>query len=132
MSNIRVKPDELGKAIAQIVTDYADVTSEDCAKAVEEVSKEVVSELHGVHPAGSGKYGSWDAYNKSWKSRKETKDKYYHKKATIYNEKYYRLTHLLEKGHALPQGGRSQAFPHIAPIAEKAEELLYNRIKNGI
>ena len=47
----------------------------------------------------------------------------------IHNKTHYQLAHLLENGHALWQGGRAQAFEHIAPIAEKAEEGLLKNIK---
>ena len=45
-----------------------------------------------------------------------------------YNDKHYQLTHLLEKGHALVNGGRARAFPHIGPVAERAEENLIDNI----
>lgn len=48
---------------------------------------------------------------------------------------YYRLTHLLEKGHALRNGGRSREFPHWKPAEEAAieyfEENVIRRIQNG-
>ena len=48
---------------------------------------------------------------------------------------HYRLTHLLEKGHALRNGDRSRAFPHWKPAEEAAieyfEENVIRRIQNG-
>ena len=44
----------------------------------------------------------------------------------------YQLTHLLEHGHAMQQGGRSKAFTHIAPVAEKCEEKLMQRMIHGL
>lgn len=130
--NQRVTPDELTNAIMDVLEDFKNATDEVCEEAVSAAAKEAVNELRNVHVDGAEKYGSWDNYRKSWKSRKKTKDKWYHAQATVYNEKYYRLTHLLEKGHALPQGGRSKAYPHIAPIADKAEETLFRKVRDGI
>ena len=124
----RVRVDDITAAFDRILSNYVNVSTEVCEKAISETTKETVNELHNVHVAGSEKYGSWDNYNKSWKSKKTNKGL----GTTIYNEKYYRLTHLLEKGHAFKNGGRARAFPHIAPIADKAEETLLKKVKNGL
>ena len=133
----KVKVDQLAKEIEKTLQDFIGVTEEACDKGVRETAKDAVQALRNAHPIGSegqpsGKYGSWDEYNKSWKVMQTKTDKRYHRKATIHNENHYQLTHLLEKGHALVGGGRTQAFPHIAPVAEKAEGELLQNIKKQI
>lgn len=132
MGNKKVKIDDLSKAILQELENFKDVTDEACDKGVSETAKTAVQELHNAHPPGSGKYGSWDEYNKGWKVMQTKTDKRYHKKATIHNATHYQLTHLLEKGHALVKGGHTDAFKHIAPVAEKCEDELVQNIRKYI
>lgn len=132
MGNKKVKIDDLSKAILQELENFKDVTDEACDKGVSETAKTAVQELHNAHPPGSGKYGSWDEYNKGWKVMQTKTDKRYHKKATIHNATHYQLTHLLEKGHALVKGGHTAAFKHIAPVAEKCDDELLKNIKKYI
>ncbi|MNM63341.1 hypothetical protein D3C81_747070 [compost metagenome] len=65
-------------------------------------------------------------YAKSWK-RKKTKSGY-----VIYNEKHYRLTHLLEHGHVKRNGGRAAARVHIRPVEEKIVEQFGKRVEKVI
>lgn len=124
--------DNLAKEIEKALEEFVGVTEEACEKGVRETAKDAVRELRSAHPSGSGQYGSWDEYNRSWKVMQTKTDKRYHRKATIHNENHYQLTHLLEKGHALVQGGRTRAFPHIAPVAEKCEGELIQNIRKYI
>jgi hypothetical protein len=128
-----ISVDELSKEIEKALTDYVGVTEEACEKGVRETAKDAVQALRSAHPAGSGQYSNWDnAYNKGWTVMQTKTDKRYHRSATIHNKDHYQLTHLLEKGHALHQGGRADAFPHIAPVAEKCEGELVENIKKWI
>ena len=69
------------------------------------------------------KYGK---YAKNWRFKKNSKGSF-----VIYNaDPTYRLTHLLEHGHVLRNGGRSKAIPHIKPVEEKIKEKFEQRIKN--
>ena len=129
----KVTVDELASAIMKELEEFQNVTDEAVEKGVSETAKDAVKELQNAHPSGSGRYGSWDKkYNKGWKVMQTKTDKRYHKKATIHNATDYQLTHLLEKGHALRNGGRTRAFPHIAPVAEKCENELVKNIKKWI
>lgn len=128
----KIKVDQLTKEIEKALTEFVGVTEEACDKGVRETAKDAVRALRNAHPAGSGQYGSWDEYNRGWKVMQTKTDKRYHRKATIHNETDYQLTHLLEKGHALANGGRARAFPHIAPVAEQCETDLLQNIKKHI
>lgn len=125
----KIKVDNLTSAIMRELDNYVGVTDEAVDKGVSETAKAAVKKLQSAHPAGSGQYGSWDkSYNKGWTVTKTKRDK----KATIHNKTDYQLTHLLEKGHAKVNGGRTRAFPHIAPVEQECEEELMNNIKKHI
>lgn len=127
----KITVDELSNEIMKTLKEFEGMTDEAVEKGISKTAKDAVRDLQNAHPSGSGKYGSWDkAYNKGWKVMQTKRDKKYHKKATIHNATNYQLTHLLEKGHAKQNGGRTRAFPHIAPVAEKCEgELVANMKK---
>ena len=125
----KVKVDNLASAVMKALEEFSDFTDEAVDKGVSETAKDAVKKLQNAHPQGSGQYGSWDKkYNKGWTVKKTKRDK----TATIHNATDYQLTHLLEKGHALKNGGRTRAFPHIAPVAEECEDALIKNIKKWI
>ena len=117
-----------------------DLTLEDFAKGVdgclktasEEAGETAADELHHTSPARTGNY------RKSWTfSEKEIKKgKSYRTKLVVYNEKYYRLTHLLEKSHRIAnkygQYGQSRPQPHIATAQKNAEEKFAKVFKEEL
>lgn len=128
----KVKVEDLSKELVKTLQIFANTTDEVVANAIKETSKEALEKLKKANPPGSGEYGPWKEYNKSWQITTTKTDRRYHRAATIHNKYFFWLTHLLEKGHALPQGGRSDKFPHIAPVAKEVEETLLNKIQKGI
>lgn len=124
----KITVNEISKAIMEELENYKDFTEEAVEKGVSETAKDAVQKLHNAHPSGSERYGSWNDYNKGWTIKKTKRDK----TATIHNKDHYQLTHLLEKGHALVNGGRAKAFPHIRPVAEDCESELLNNIRKNL
>lgn len=123
-----IQPNELKDAIMEVLKEYEGVTESAAVKGAYITAVHAENKLHQAKPPGSGRYGSWADYNASWKVSQETRRG--KAKMVVHNAKYYNLTHLLENGHALWQGGRAEAFPHIAPVAEEAEEELLDNIKS--
>lgn len=119
-----IKIDELGKAIQNIVEEYADEAREVVTKTLPKVGKDAVKELKARSPKKTGQYA------KGWKSKIEN-DRL-DSKVIVYNATRYQLTHLLEKGHANRGGGRTQGIPHIKPTEEKAIDEAVKLIKEGL
>lgn len=107
--------------IAQILEDYGKEVKEVVNESIEAEAPKIVKELKKTSPKDRGEYA------KGWK-KKVDKDRLDGIAITVYNEKHYRLTHLLEKGHALRGGGRTSPQPHIAPAQEKAEQDIIKEI----
>lgn len=116
--------DAITKQISEWTQDVADVTKQ----AVVETTIEAVQELRRNSPrrVGGGRYAnSWDEKTVSENRFKVNK--------IVYNKKYYRLTHLLEKGHANARGGgRTPAHPHIGLAEQRAMELLEEKMRQYI
>lgn len=124
-----VKIDNLASEINSILTEYRDVVEENVVKAIEDVSKEAIEELKTTSPTGES-----GEYKKSWKRKKLNSKKGQY--TVIVHSSEYRLTHLLEHGHALKHGGRTvghaRAFPHIEKAEKNAIDKLEKKIKETI
>lgn len=123
---MRIDIEEFADAIKKTLEDYMDVTDEAAYEGCKVTAEGAVDELHEAHP---NKEKSWDNYNKGWAVKEVTKKRSRKTSLVVHNATHYRLTHLLEKGHEKVNGGRTRAFPHIAPVAEKAEDALLDNIK---
>ena len=106
-----------------ILGDYTDEVKEVVRETLEEVGKEAASDLRT-----SGSFKGTGKYKRGWDSTVETHRTF--DSVTVHNKKKYRLTHLLEFGHACRGGGRSRtrAFPHIAPVNEQATKRAEREI----
>ena len=112
----------IGEQIAQILDDYEKEVQKKAGEAIKSVSQDVAKRLRETSPKGpTGDYA------KGWRVKKNKYDDY-----IVHNATDYQLTHLLEYGHALPQGGRARAFPHIAPAEKWAEGELVARIERTL
>lgn len=129
---VQVRPEDLSDAVRDALNDWANTEVRQAVnKSVEETAKDIVKLLK---KGGPYKEHTGD-YTGDWASKRVPREytTFIHTDVyKVYNKKHYRLTHLLEKGHALRRGGRKikdvDAFPHIAPAEDVARDLLVMKI----
>ncbi len=117
-----IKIENLAAAVMEELTAYSNEVSEDLKEAIKATAKECVADIKQAAPVRTKKY------KKNWKTKVEY-DSRTDTRVAIYNKDEYRLTHLLEYGHAKVGGGRVEGRPHIAPAEEKAARTLENKVK---
>ena len=120
-----IKIDDLAKEVMRGLDEYADVTTEQVKKAVRKAGNTVRKEIQQNAPKNTGDYA------KSW-AVKKVRESSHALELVVHSKNRYQLTHLLEFGHCLRNGGRTRAVPHIAPAEEKGIEQLEKMIERDI
>ena len=125
MAMDRVRIDQMAHVIMEGLQEYADLATDDLKKAVKKAGDEAKKDIQNNAPVKTG------AYKKSWtvKTTKETSNAM---EVVVHSKNRYQLAHLLEFGHAKRGGGRTRAFPHIAPAEQKAAELLEREVEAAL
>lgn len=124
-SKVVVSIDGLADAINEGLQEYADLADEEMKAAVNKTARTVRAEIQAGAPVDTG------TYKKSW-TTKATTDSSHARTVTVYSKNRYQLAHLLEKGHANRGGGRTKAYPHIAPAEQAGNELLQQLIQKAL
>ena len=117
MSNV----DEMADLINEYLSNFSQEVTDGIKNGTQIIAKEVNAEIksHITFKEHSKEYV------KAFRI-KLTGDSQYNRSYTWHVAKgQYRLTHLLENGHALPQGGRAKEYPHI----KFGEELAIRRME---
>ena len=126
----QVEISDMDKFIMAALYKYGDEAAKAIGETLPLVGKETVDELKATSPKRTGAYARSWAY-KMMKGGLKRSEKY-NNKLVVYNKKYYRLVHLLEKGHASRNGGRVEGIPHVKPAQDKAEKKAIERIKDKL
>ncbi|ALY08042.1 hypothetical protein EauS123_00043 [Exiguobacterium phage vB_EauS-123] len=118
----RVRIDQLSNEITKAMKEYTEDIEKGLDQAKKRVTNSGVRTLKSTSPKSTGKYAS------GWRVTEQDGAR------IIHNATRGSLTHLLENGHALRQGGRTRSFPHIGPVEqtvisefEKAVEKVIKR-----
>ena len=114
--------DDLADAIMEELNAYSEEVMEELKADVKQTAKECVQDIKNAAPRLSGDY------KKSWKC-KTVYESDNDIRVVVHSAKEYRLTHLLEHGHAKRGGGRVEGISHIAPAEKKAEQKLMKKVK---
>ncbi|EDS77240.1 prophage pi2 protein 37 [Clostridium botulinum C str. Eklund] len=120
--------DSLASEISKELESYTEDVTAGVKKAVDIAAKETNKEIkkHITFKEHTGKYV------KAFRIKTSFEDKYNKRKTWYVANGQHRLTHLLEKGHALRQGGRTEAYPHIKYGEELAKRRMEELVKEAI
>lgn len=126
MSSVEV--DSMAELIAEYMSNYTQDITDNVKKVVDTVGKEVNEEIkkHITFKQHTGKYV------KAFRIKTSFEDRYNKRNTWHVANGQYRLTHLLENGHALHQGGRTEAYPHIKYGEELAKKRMEELVKEAI
>jgi hypothetical protein len=128
MSNRKCSIEEFDSALDDIFTGYTDEVTANEKKAVDVAAKEV---NQTIKDHISFKQHTGDYVN-AFRLATTDEDSFHKEKTWYVAAPQYRLTHLLENGHALPQGGRTKAYPHIKYGEEIAEKRMIELSKEAV
>lgn len=131
MSSKSVSIDELAQAISDVFDEYEQLSQRQVREAILRTGKKLAQDINA---RAKTTFGGTGKYARSWRSKEDTtQSTRLNTVAVVYaNENGYRLAHLLEKGHALRNGGRVAGRPHIEPATEAARDTLIEEIKKEL
>ena len=122
----KINIDQLAAEIAKELSKYSQEVVEKVNISSEKVGKATVKQLRQTSPKKTGKYAkSWTMTTE--KAIGQPDLRIIHAKAP-----HYRLTHLLEHGHAKRGGGRVEGKPHIRPAEEMVIKEFVAEVEEAI
>ena len=122
----KISVDQLAAEIAKGLAEYSQDVVEKVNASSERIGKEAVKQLRQTSPKKTGRYA------KSWTMTTERAYAQPHKRIVHAKAPHYRLTHLLEHGHAKRGGGRVEGRPHIRPAEEEVIREFTREVEEAI
>ena len=129
---MNITVNEFSSSVQKLLQEYGDSIRDLVNETIPETGKEARKRVKQESPHDTG------AYARSW-SVQINKNRL-NVSAEVHNKEKYRLTHLLENGHAIKNqygyvakdGKRVKAIPHIGKVNEWAVDELFNRLTTAI
>lgn len=122
MANL-IKIDELNDALTGVLEEYREEVTEDLKATTKDAMKELVKTTKGTAPVGHKRSKH---YKNSISSKKIHEDSYGLSMVWFVRGSDYRLSHLLNDGHALRDGGR---WPGTNFIGDAIDKVVPEYIK---
>lgn len=113
--------------VAKLLDDYTVEMKRESMNIFDQVAKEAVQRLKQTSPVGKGRDAG--EYAKGWTVKRTNDRQKGLATITVHNKTNYQLTHLLEYGHDLPQGGRAKAQPHIEKVEQWSQAEVVRRLE---
>lgn len=131
-----IKLDRFSAEIQKILDEYGEEVQSTLSEAAKETAEMGQKQLRAKSPVNqsSGKKRKKGRYAKGWRIKDvgiPTAPAY-----IVYNATDYQLTHLLEYGHPLKNGGRqygyAKAYPHIKDAEDAMIQHFQKAVKEGL
>lgn len=116
--------------IDKLLNDYSIEMKRKTMNAIDQTAKEAAQQLKATSPVGKGR--DRGEYAKGWAVKRQNDKIKGLATVTVHNKDHYQLTHLLEYGHDLPQGGRAKAQPHIEKVEQWAQGEVVRKIEEQL
>lgn len=113
---------DLAQEIVNALRDYTDEVEKDLQDEKKKIAQEAALKLKSA----SRNFSRTGKYAEGWTVKKDG-DNY-----TVWNAKRWFTTHLIENSHALRNGGRSKAKPHITPVDNWVAQELVERVERRL
>lgn len=131
MGRKKITVEQLRDEVNKIMEDYEKHAQSCLNEAATNYGKIAVRELKDSSPvAPKEEVKTPGRYKKGWAYKKEKSR--LGVSVTVYNKTDGALTHLLEHGHALRQGGRSPANKHIAPVESEVTHDFFVNVEEKL
>lgn len=118
----KVQVNEVASEITKMLTEYTEEVTEIAKEVVDNISQEVFDEVKNHVTWKDKKYSNAFTLKTSFEDKRNKRNTWYVKPP------HYRLTHLLEFGHATRNGGRTKAYPHV----KYGDEILRNNFEREL
>jgi hypothetical protein len=119
---------ELAGAVDQILEEYGNQALSAIMKAAPRAARKARTALKETSPVGSHSRH----YNAGWTVQTQGARSGLGIRVVVHNKTKPGLTHLLEHGHVLRNGGRASARPHIAAVNDAAQKQFIEEVEKAL